>query len=77
MNADRDRQSKRPLRRVPSRPQRCDNLHEIVVGVLMASVLGGSLPLTHLDRLAHPSDAIVPTPSEATLWRPTVESDRI
>ncbi|MBO9999089.1 MAG: hypothetical protein J7641_08805 [Cyanobacteria bacterium SID2] len=44
------------------------NAQEIVLGVLIASLVVGAIPIIHSSNLALSPDANVTVPGEATLW---------
>jgi hypothetical protein len=68
MNAHRD-PSSTPF---SPRNRQVENVHEVIVGVLIASLTIGSIPLMHLKDLARSPEPMVPVPSEGTLWTPVV-----
>lgn len=71
MNAHRDRGSA-PFSPHPRHQRQVENVHEVIVGVLIASLTIGSIPLMHVKDLANSPDPVVPVPGEATLWTPVV-----
>jgi hypothetical protein len=69
MNADRDRFSHH--RDETEQPPVRENIHEIIVSVLIASLLVGSIPIFQLKALSNYPQRHWEIPSEATLWTPT------
>jgi len=48
--------------------QASENIHEIIVGVLIASLTVGAIPIFQLDSLSNRPEPSFVVPSEATLW---------
>lgn len=63
----------------PSRPgnthsnARSENIHEIIVGVLIASFTVAAIPIFQLESLSNSPNPSVVVPSEATLWSDSAE----
>jgi|GEM_PF-2251364 hypothetical protein len=48
--------------------QASENIHEIIVGVLIASLTVGAIPIFQLGSLSNRPEPSFVVPSEATLW---------
>ena len=54
--------------RDPNHNNASENTHEIIVGVLIASLTVGAIPIFQLDSLSNRPEPSFVVPSEATLW---------
>ncbi len=54
--------------RDPNHSQASENIHEIIVGVLIASLTVGAIPIFQLESLSNRPEPSFVVPSEATLW---------
>lgn len=52
----------------PTPSSASENVHEIIVGVLIASFTIGAIPIFQIEALSGTPDPFMVVPSEATLW---------
>lgn len=55
-------------RRDPNHSNTSENIHEIIVGVLIASLTVGAIPIFQVGSLSNAPEPSFVVPSEATLW---------